>query len=147
MSSDGLRWHLRRVFRLPLTRARVRNAVNDELRFHLEGRIEELMATGLARDEAESEARRRFGDYESYRGAATAIDEQIVHERHRSDVFDAIAREARGRAMRGLRGVPALACAPRMRGDARAVPCCITSSIVVVRRTDTSAPTSRFGTL
>ena len=48
-----------------------------------EGRIEELMATGLARDEAESEARRRFGDFESYRDAATAIDEQIVHERRR----------------------------------------------------------------
>ena len=81
MSNDGMRWHLRRVFRLPLTRARVRGAVNDELRFHVEGRIEELMATGLARDEAEAEARRRFGDFESYRGAAAAIDEQIVHER------------------------------------------------------------------
>ena len=95
MSNEGMRWHLRRVFRLPLTRARVRGAVNDELRFHVEGRIEELMATGLARDEAEAEARRRFGDFESYRGAAAAIDEQIVHERRRSDLFDAIVRETR----------------------------------------------------
>ena len=41
--SDRL-WHqLRRVFRLPASRARLDAELDDELRFHLEGRIEELM--------------------------------------------------------------------------------------------------------
>ncbi len=103
MSRDGVRWYLRRVFQLPLTKARVRGAVTTELRFHIEGRIEELMAAGLTREDAESEARRRFGDFESYRGAAAAIDEQIVHERERAGIFSAIERETRQSARALLR--------------------------------------------
>ena len=34
---------MRRVFRLPGTKRRVRADLDDELRFHLEGRIEDLM--------------------------------------------------------------------------------------------------------
>jgi putative ABC transport system permease protein len=95
MSRDGSRWLLRRVFRLPLTRARARSSVDEELRFHLEGRTEELMAQGFGREEAEAEARRRFGDPDSYRRATTAIDEQIIQERRRTDLLDAVVRETR----------------------------------------------------
>jgi len=64
MSAErGGRWDLRRVFRLPSTRRRLRDDVEAELAFHLEGRVDELMRDGLTRDEAEREARRRFGDY------------------------------------------------------------------------------------
>jgi predicted permease len=35
--------------------------IDDELRFHLDARVEELVASGMPRDEAEREARRRFG--------------------------------------------------------------------------------------
>ena len=95
MSRDGSRWLLRRVFRLPLTRERARTSIDEELRFHLEGRTEELMAQGLGRKEAEAEARRRFGDPESYRQATAAIDEQIIQERRRTDVLDSLVRETR----------------------------------------------------
>lgn len=95
MSRDGARSQLRRVFRLPATRARARRAVDEELRFHLEGRIEELMSRGLPRDEAEAEARRWFGDMDAYRKQATAIDEQIIQEQRRMDIFDAFVRETR----------------------------------------------------
>jgi putative ABC transport system permease protein len=101
MSRDGSRWLLRKVFRLPLTRARARTSVDEELRFHLEGRTEELMAHGLGREEAEAEARRRFGDPESYRQATTAIDEQIIQERRRMDLLDSFIRETR-QAVRAL---------------------------------------------
>ena len=57
------RWNLRRVFRLPSTRRRLHDDVEAELAFHLEGRVEELMRDGWTREEAEREARRRFGDY------------------------------------------------------------------------------------
>ena len=48
---------LRRVFRLPFSRRRIGAAVDDELRFHIEGRIEEFIAGGMTRDQAEAEAR------------------------------------------------------------------------------------------
>jgi len=57
---------MKRVFRLPGTRRRAGDELDDELRFHLEGRVEDIMAREhLSRDEAEREARRRFGDYDA----------------------------------------------------------------------------------
>ncbi len=53
---------MKRLFRLPFSRARVRGDVDAELSFHLQGRIEELVAAGMSREEAEREALRRFGD-------------------------------------------------------------------------------------
>lgn len=86
---------MRRVFRLPESRARVRRALDDELLFHLEGRIEELVAQGMSRREAEAEARRRFGDIESHRTATLAIDDRIIQEHRRMEFLDLIAHELR----------------------------------------------------
>jgi predicted permease len=86
---------MRRVFRLPESRARARRALDDEFLFHLDGRIEELVAQGLSRHEAEAEARQRFGDLDAYRSAALAIDNQIIQEHRRMDFFDTITREFR----------------------------------------------------
>ncbi len=63
MSEGERRWSLRRVFRLPTTRRRLRDDVEAELAFHLDGRVEELMRAGMSRGDADREARRRFGDY------------------------------------------------------------------------------------
>ena len=57
MSRDDRHWS-QRVFRLPATRQRARAALDEELHFHIEGRIEELMSLGHTRTEAEAEARR-----------------------------------------------------------------------------------------
>ena len=65
---------LRRLFRLPSTPARVRAAVSQELEFHIAGRIEELIASGMSRDEAEREARRRFGDYRRIESEVERLD-------------------------------------------------------------------------
>ncbi len=86
---------MRRVFRLPESRDRARRALDDELRFHLEGRIEELISQGFSRDDAESEARRRFGDLDAHRDATLAIDDQIIHEHRRMDFLDTVTRELR----------------------------------------------------
>lgn len=53
------------------------------------------MARGLSRPDAEAEARRRFGDVEAYRKQTTAIDQQIIQEQRRMDIFDAFVRETR----------------------------------------------------
>ena len=60
---------IRRLFRLAPRRPVDADAeVDDEIRFHLEARTEQLVAGGLARDAARAEALRRFGDMEAARG-------------------------------------------------------------------------------
>ena len=68
--SDGFR----RLFRLPPTPGSAARDVDDELQFHLESRVQELVATGRSRDEAEREAAREFGDLRAARAELTAID-------------------------------------------------------------------------
>ncbi len=92
---------LRRVFRLPAARSRVRDSVDAEFRFHLEGRVDELIAQGLSPREAEREAWRRFGDLDDYRRQACSIDEHIIREQRRMDLFDTLVRESR-QALRSL---------------------------------------------
>jgi putative ABC transport system permease protein len=91
----------RPAFRLPLSTGRVDRAIDDELRFHLAERIDELVARGMTREEAEAEVRRRFGDYERYRRETRDIDVGLVRERRRLDLADAVRREA-GHALRTL---------------------------------------------
>lgn len=103
---DRLWQRLRRVFRLPASHRRLDADVDEELRFHLEGRIDELMVRErLTRDQAEAEARRRFGDYAHYRREAREIDHETHHRRERMHAIDAIVREAK-RAARTLLRAP-----------------------------------------
>lgn len=70
---------MKRSFHLPFTRRRARADVDAEVLFHLEGRIEELMATGLSRGDAEREALRRFGDPARVESEVERID--VDHHR------------------------------------------------------------------
>jgi len=65
---------LRRALHIAPTAKGVRGDVDEELRFHLEGRIEDLMARGMSREQAEAEARRRFGDAERIGAELETID-------------------------------------------------------------------------
>jgi putative ABC transport system permease protein len=85
----------RRVFRLPASRARIRVALDEELRFHLEGRTEELEASGLTHAEAVAEAYRRFGDVDAHRRAALAFDDRTLTRGRRMELVDAFLRECR----------------------------------------------------
>lgn len=99
---SGERWPgLRRVFRLPVTRERIGHEVDAELRFHIEERIEELMARGMTRQQAEHEERERFGDLETYRREMRAVDEHIAREERHMEFFDSLGRESR-QAVRAL---------------------------------------------
>lgn len=98
---------LRRVFRLPATSRRLRDELDEELRFHLEGRIEDIMEReGLTHTEAEREATRRFGDYQAYRSETRSIDETMLGRRNRMELLDTIRRET-GHAFFALRRTPA----------------------------------------
>lgn len=103
------RWGtLRRVFRLPLGRKSVPQDVDAELHFHLEGRIEELMARGMSRRGAEAEARRRFGDLSGIRATVEAIDHRIHRKRSIGEWGFSFRREAR-QALRSLWAHPGFA--------------------------------------
>lgn len=96
---------LRRAFRLPSTRARIGGDVDAELRFHLEGRIEELMSQGMSRDDAEREAHHRFGDETAYAREAEAIDQRAHRRRTLGEHVDESWRETK-RAARALLRAP-----------------------------------------
>lgn len=97
---------LRRVFRLPSTRRRLHDELDTELRFHLEGRIDDLVERGgLSRADAEREARRRFGNYAAYRDEARHIDDHMFDRRNRMELLDAVTRETR-HAVRTLARTP-----------------------------------------
>lgn len=93
----------RRAFRLPSSRARLWAELDDEIRFHLEGRVEDIMAReGLSRADAQAEAARRFGDLEAYRRETRAIDRDMNRRRHLVEILSSIRREV-GLAFRSLR--------------------------------------------
>jgi hypothetical protein len=44
-----------------LRRPSLDRGIDDEISFHIESRVEDLMSTGMPRDEAEAQAYRQFG--------------------------------------------------------------------------------------
>ncbi|HEX7023756.1 MAG TPA: ABC transporter permease [Gemmatimonadales bacterium] len=95
-----------RAFRLSLGRRGVERDVAEELRFHLEERIEELVATGMSREAAEREARARFGDLPAIGSEVARIDRRIVRRRGAAEWWDGVRRDCRY-AFRALRRAPA----------------------------------------
>lgn len=82
--------------------------VDDELRFHFESRIEELIEQGRSADEARAEAIREFGDVREVRQGLVAINDRVAHKRRRSEwVADLISDVAY--AIRTLRRTPGVA--------------------------------------
>jgi putative ABC transport system permease protein len=84
---------VKRVFRLPWTRRRIDAELAVEFQFHLQERVEQFVAAGMSRADAEAEAARRFGDFESYRQLALQIDEETMRQRTFQEFFHTIRRE------------------------------------------------------
>jgi len=101
---DGWR-EVRRVFRLPLSWRRARHEVDEELAFHLEERIDQFVAAGMSRADAEAEAARRFGNVEGYRNRTRAIHEATMQTRQRSERLRGFLREI-AHSARVLRRTP-----------------------------------------
>ncbi|HEX6533843.1 MAG TPA: ABC transporter permease, partial [Gemmatimonadaceae bacterium] len=85
---------IRRAFRLSTPR-RAREDVDAELRFHLDGYADDLVRQGYSREQAEAEARRRFGDVTRIREECTMIDTQGRRRRDRGEQLATLVREAR----------------------------------------------------
>ena len=97
-----------RLFRVDRGADGVTRAVDDELQFHFEMTMEELVASGMNRDEARREAERRFGDVTRTRERLTEIDRERVGQERRAEWWSAVAQDFRY-ALRGLRLKPGFA--------------------------------------
>ena len=102
---------IRRLFRLPPSRERLRREMDDEIRAHLEMRIDELRALGKNAGDAEAEAIRRFGDSDEYRSYAARRAERRGRSHGLRDWLDEWAQDLRfaGRQFRRNVGFTALA--------------------------------------
>jgi predicted permease len=96
----------KRALHLPTSKGRIDADLRDEFRFHMEERIEQFMAAGMTREEAESEVHRRFGDVRTWHQMAREIDEETMRQDRRFELFDTIRRET-GRSIRVLLKTPA----------------------------------------
>lgn len=85
----------RRRFSLPSNPSRVRGLVERELQFHVEERIEGLMAQGMSRAEAESQVQHLFGDYTRYREEIAGIDTSMIRDQNRRDFAGSLIQSVR----------------------------------------------------
>ncbi len=76
--------------------------VNDELRFHLEARVDDLVAQGLHPAAARREAERQFGDVRAIQWAGRLMGRQRERTRERRDYWGACLQDLRY-AIRGMR--------------------------------------------
>lgn len=98
----------RRFFRIDPDAAGVQREVDDELRFHFEMTVQDLVAKGMTLRDARREAERRFGDVRLTRERLTDIDRQRVNKERRARVWSALAHDLRY-TLRGLRLKPGFA--------------------------------------
>jgi len=95
---------IKRLFRLD-RKQDVDRAVDDELRFHLESTVEELVGQGWDATDARREAERRFGDVRDVRATLAALDKGRVARRDRAEWWSGLVQDVRY-ALRGLRRAP-----------------------------------------
>ncbi len=98
------------LFRLERTASAIARAVDDELQFHFDMTLEELMSQGLTPDEARQEAERRFGDVRRARAGMNRIDRERVERVRRGEWWSALGQDLRY-TLRGLRNAPWFAAA------------------------------------
>jgi predicted permease len=100
---------IKRLFRFPRrTPQEIRAEVDEELRFHLESRAEDLLAQGLSAEAARARALREFGDVEDARRALDRLDRGSEAAGRRRDVMGEIVQDLKY-AARSLRTAPAFA--------------------------------------
>ena len=88
-------------------RRNVRREIDDELRFHFDARISELLAQGMSADAAKAQAMQEFGNVDEVRADLKNIDDRLAAQQRRADVLEAAWYDAR-HAARALWKSPAV---------------------------------------
>src|SRR5512132_3574110 len=101
---------IRRLLHIERDRAGVDRAVDDELQFHFDMTMRDLMANGMSPDDARRETERRFGDLQRTRERLATIDRSRIDRERRAEWWSAFAQDLRY-AVRGLRLKPGFALA------------------------------------
>jgi predicted permease len=101
MTPAGQRWH--RYLRF--WRRDVHADIDDELRFHFDARIEELVAQGLTPDAARAQAMAEFGNVDEVRRGLHEIDDRLARRRGRAERLDALRQDV-VYSVRSLRRAP-----------------------------------------
>ena len=103
---------LRRAFRLPWSAAsRVGREVDDELRFHLDMKTQELIDAGVSPTAARDRARAEFGDLDYTRRYLNRTDRARMREEQHAELVEEIRQDIRFafRQLRRNRGFTAIA--------------------------------------
>ncbi len=103
--SDEPRDRPARLLRLPSSKKRIGAELDEEFQFHVQGRIDQLMASGLSREEAEAKVMKRFGDVAAHRRDTLRIDEAGMRRMRLGEWLGALRRET-GRSLRTLSRTP-----------------------------------------
>ena len=102
---------MRRPFRFRIGPWQLERAVDEELAFHIETRVQRLIAEGMTPDAARAEAVRQFGDLAAVRESCVTLDKQKERTMTRSEVLDQLGQDFRYafRALRKARGMSTVA--------------------------------------
>lgn len=85
---------MRRLIRYSRGKGRdVHADVDEELRFHLDARTDELVSEGLSLAEAREQAEREFGDIEDAREYMADLDRATIRARNRKDYMDELRQD------------------------------------------------------
>ncbi len=83
----------RRLFRLPFGDARIREEVDEEIRFHLEARAARLEREGMAPAAAREEAQRRFGEIDRVAVEVEELMKRREQAMKKTDMVDDVRRD------------------------------------------------------
>lgn len=99
---------LRRLFRLVGRPPSVEEEIEQEIGFHLDEEISALVARGSSPEQAQREARQRFGSIVDTRAALARIDRERRMQERRASRFQDLVQDV-GYALRGFRRQPGFA--------------------------------------
>ncbi len=86
---------IRRVLRISWSADALDRDVDDEIRFHLDERADELMRAGMPESEARERARAEYGDVEQSRREIATVDRRRTGAEHREEILMSFADDLR----------------------------------------------------
>lgn len=91
----GIPRGVRRALRLPSSAERLDHELDDEVRFHLDMRVRELVAAGMSEADARTEALNRFGNTDDLREYCQSIEVPHMHRMRLREWWDGWLQDVR----------------------------------------------------